>query len=462
VVRCGFVTILLMLVGCSGAPSIDLGADIARASGVQGALVFRSDSQSDQAADVNPNMLRREQAVRLALSHDPRIQAAIAHVRAAQADAQQARLLPNPVLNIDVRFPEGGGTQIFEATVTGDLMAILTLPGHVKTADHRLRAAAADALSTVLDVMSEVLEAYASAQSIDAEIVVMERRQNITRQLQSAATNRLAAGEGTRLDVLTLDAQGIGLEVDLADKRLERTQQRLTLARLIGQPRGDIQWELESWQGPSQVNAAEPAWIDTALKNRSEVQSRAWELAALGEEVKLASAAPFQGTEVGAHGERDGSWAIGPTVTFPLPIFDFGQATRAKADAMRQAAHHELNQQTNEVIEEVRRDYAAYLVSRDSLEMTQNRLLPLQEQQRAQAELAYKNGEADLTTLLLAENDLQESRSKVIELQQKLTEAVIKLERAAGGAGIAATLEEAGPATLPATTQSSTAPGSMP
>jgi outer membrane protein TolC len=460
----GLIALLpLLAASCNPAPRIDLAEEIARASGVRDAMVIGVDPENPEPSPTSaPNRLTRARALRLTLEHDPRIQAAFARVRAAEADAQQARLLPNPILNVDVRFPEGGGTQVFEATLTGDLIAILSMPGHVRSADDRLRASAADALSTALDVIAEVLKSYASAQSVDAEIAVLSRRDEIARQLRDVANGRLNAGEGTRLDLLTLDAQRTQLEIDLADKLLERIQQRLALARLIGRPRDDAEWTLEPWEQPRLLHTPESAWIQTALENRPEVQSRAWELRALGEEVKLATLEPFQGGEVGAHGERDGSWAIGPTVTTPLPIFDFGQAARAKAEAQRQAAHHELAQQTNETIENVRSAYAAYLVFKGSLEAAQSRLLPLQEQQRAQAELAYRNGEADLTTLLIAENDLQETRSKLIEMQQKLTESVIQLQRAAGGAGIAAALEEAHPATLPSATQPSSIPGMTP
>ena len=124
--------------------------------------------------------------------------------------------------------------------------------------------------------------------------------------------------------------------------------------------------------------------------------------------MKLASLAPFEGSEVGVHAERDQSWMTGPTITTPIPIFDFGQAARAKAVAQRLSAYHELEQEKSQVIEEIRRAYATYSAAEASLIAAQHRLLPLQEQQRAQAELAYRNGEADLTTLLLADSDLQE------------------------------------------------------
>jgi outer membrane protein TolC len=190
------------------------------------------------------------------------------------------------------------------------------------------------------------------------------------------------------------------------------------------------------------------------MVSRPEIQSRAWTLAALGEDVTQASLSPFQGGEVGIHGERDGSWVVGPMLTTPLPIFDFGQAARAKAVAERAAAYLELEQQRSEVIEEIRRAYDTYNITRDSLQAAQTRLLPVQEQQRAQASLSYHNGESDLTTLLLAETSYQQTLAKVAEMRHKLTLAVIRLERAAGGAVVAADLEQVAASASPSTTQS--------
>jgi outer membrane protein TolC len=78
----------------------------------------------------------------------------------------------------------------------------------------------------------------------------------------------------------------------------------------------------------------------------------------------------------------------------------------------------------------------------------------LQQQQLDLAQKAYRAGETDLTTLLLAETDYQLTLSKVIELREKLAVARFKLQRAAGGAAIAASLTA--PATQPATTAPST------
>jgi outer membrane protein TolC len=366
----------------------------------------------------------------------------------AEAEAKQARLLPNPILNIDVRFPQGAGKPVVEPTLTEDLIAVLQLPRRTSAADKRLRAAAADAMTDVLNLITEVEEAYAAVQSGDAEVANIEQRAGIIQKLRDVAEARRAAGDGSLLDVLTLDAQRVALAEELYTRRLERTQDRLTLARLIGEPLGAADWKIDQWRALPPLDGSETAWLETALTNRPEINALAWELAAAGDDIKLTTLLPLEGGEVGVHGERDSGWRVGPTITTPLPIFDFGQAARAKAKAERDAKRYELAQQRLEVIEDVRKAYATYMVSRAALDQTRNELVPLLEKQRQQAELAYKAGEADLTTLLTAETGLQEAMEKLTEWREKVTVARVRLQRAAGGAGVAKTIP-AGPTTMP-------------
>lgn len=239
-------------------------------------------------------------------------------------------------------------------------------------------------------------------------------------------------------------------ELELSDFELQRDDARLTLNRLLGYARTDPQWDLAPWQAPPDDGLApEVAWVDAALANRPEIASKVWELRALGEEVRGADIPPLQGGELGAHAERDGDWHVGPIFTFPLPIFDFGQATREKVRAQRIAARHELAQAQLEAIQNVRATRAAYLHARRALNDAQNRLLPLQQQQLESAQVAYQSGDADLATLLLAQNEHEQTLGKIVELQEKVTVSRAKLMRATGGAGVAAPLATGSARTLP-------------
>ena len=78
------------------------------------------------------------------------------------------------------------------------------------------------ALVTVLDVMAEVQEAYASARSVDAEIENARQRRERLQRLRDLAQKRLDAGEATRLDVLTLDAQLMQADLEMSDFEMQR------------------------------------------------------------------------------------------------------------------------------------------------------------------------------------------------------------------------------------------------
>ena len=308
--------------------------------------------------------------------------------------------------------------------MTADLSSILEKPSTIAAADNRLRESAANALIVVLDLISEVEQAYSATRAAEGQIENARARQQLLRQLRDIAQKRLDAGDATRLDVLTLDSQLMQSTLDVSDLGLQQDTQRMTLARLVGMPLSDAPWQLAPWESPQQGRPPEEsAWIEAAMHCRPEIAAKRWELRALGDDLKAADLAPLQGDAIGVHAEHDGSWRLGPTITIPIPIFDFGQAMRAKIEAQRIAARHELLQQRREIVQDIRLAYATYMHSMTALADARDKLLPLQRQQIEQARLAYQSGEADLATLLLAETDLQLTQSKMIDLKEKVTVA---------------------------------------
>jgi outer membrane protein TolC len=102
-----------------------------------------------------------------------------------------------------------------------------------------------------------------------------------------------------------------------------------------------------------------------------------------------------------------------------------------------------------QVIEEVRRAYAAYRAALSTLKLADAQLLPLAQERYEQAQSAYKAGEIDLLHLLVAEEDLQDARKKVVDLHKRASLARIKLHRAAGGPGVIPSPPATGPSTQP-------------
>lgn len=443
---CWLIAALCALGGCQSEPRApQTEEDAARAAGLEHAIVFTTEGGAVDVADsgvagVNTTTLTLADAVRRALTHSPEIQSSLARVRIAQAEAKQARLLPNPIVSVIVRFPtEGGGSPEIEAGLAANLIALLRRPGQIDAADSRLRAASANAVSQVLDVIAEVQQRYAAVQAHEQLLVGLEERRTILDRLLQLSEDRLRLGEGTRLDALTLRAQRVELETEVAERRLQLGEERLVLSRLIGQPSGAADWQVIQWTPVARDQIAESQWITAALERRPEIQAKEFELGALGAEVRVARYAAFGDAEIGAEAERaDDDWSIGPAISAPLPLFDWGQAQRKRTEAAVIEARHELTRLRRQVVEETRRAYASLAASQLNLDRVRDQLIPLQTQRRDQAEAQWRGGQTDITSLLVAEVELRDAHARRVELEQRVSDARYRLHRAVGGAGVAA------------------------
>lgn len=444
------VATLILLAGCAGPPpATDIADRAALMANLTGALDLRRYGEPLDIEVPSQAMLTLADAIEQALRHDPEVQASLARVRSAFADAEQTRLLPNPVLSVAVRFPEGGGRATVEAGLGADLLSLFNRPRRISAADKRLRAAASEALVTVLDRLAEVQERYAAVQALDAQLLVLGEQQRLIERLLQLAQSRVEAGESSRLDVLTLDTERVRVEAEVLDARTQRQDERMALTRLIGQPSGRAEWELQPSEPPSLVPVGESEWIEAALRNRPEVQAVRWELAALGDEAALSRWTVLDGGEIGVDAEREDNWGIGPAISTPLPLLDWGQAKRDRAEAERIEVRHRLVHAQRQVVEDVRRALVSLVGSQLSLTKMRDELIPLLERRHEQANDAYRAGLSGITDVLLAEQELQQARGRLVELQQQMAVAQSRLHRAVGGPGIAATT--VAPTTRPGT-----------
>ena len=216
---------LVLSVSCATPP----GPDIRAAAGLANAVQFRAESLPTDAPPVG-NALDLPAAIERAVRQSPTLQAALAEVRAAQADARQSRLLPNPVLSVVFRYPDGGGSPVTETGLTADLAATLQMPRRNRAADNQLRAASAQAIAAALDVIADTEKTYHTANALRQEVALLGQDAGHVDRLLQIARHRFDAGEGTRLNVATLEARQSETRIDLQECRLKLVREQLTLA----------------------------------------------------------------------------------------------------------------------------------------------------------------------------------------------------------------------------------------
>lgn len=444
------VVVAAALSGCNTAPrpSADPAQTIAGAAGLAAPVEFRivgPDGGPIDEPDPAGATLTLTDAVRRAVTTDPALQSAMARVRIAAADADQARLLPNPVLNVILRW--GPGKPQIEASFAQEFVQALQLPLRASAADNRLRQVASEAVTDALDIITQVQERYAEVQASSALVPLLRQRLTLLEKLCATSKARLDAGEGTRADVATLNAQRVELVVEIDGTLLAEREERLRLARLIGEPSSSATWALDTWVSPSIGDQPETPWVEAGLQHRPEVQSVVWRMKALGDDEALVRLMPWEGASLGVDVSRDDKWFAGPSISTPLPVLDSGQAARERVTAEQLEARHDLTLARRKVVEEVRVAYATLAASKANLARIQSELIPLQQQRRQLAEDSYRAGQTDVTALFLAEQDLRIAEAKSIEVERQAAGALLRLQRAVGGPGVAASVVGGTPST---------------
>lgn len=437
---------------CQAPPRSGVGPELAieQAAQLTTPLEFRAvgpDGGPLDEPDAAGGGLSIREAIQRAVTSDSGLQAALARVRVALMQADQERLLPNPVLSVVYRA--GKGKPQFEALFLQEFVQALQRPSRASAADNRLRAVAADAVVAALNVLSEVQECYVDVQSSAALVPLLEERLVLVERLVTTSEARLDAGEGTRIDLVTLQAQRVELQVAIDRARLDERTSRLRLARLIGEPSAAATWALDPWTEPELRHSPESDWTDAALIARPEIQALAWRLKALEDEAGLFRLLPWEGASAGLETQSSGGWQVGPSIAVPLPIFDSGEARKGVNTAEQLEARHELTLAKRLVVEEVRVAYQVLAASTANLGRIERELIPLQRQRRQLAEDAYRSGQTDVTPLFLAEQELRVAQTQAIEVEAQTARALVRLQRAVGGPGVAERLEDPGSPDVP-------------
>ncbi|MCB9884874.1 MAG: TolC family protein [Planctomycetes bacterium] len=423
--------LLAALAACAGpVPEVVPGVEAARATGLAEDLCLRTSWDAAEAAVPWPPgaTLREADGLAVALRNSPELQVALAEARLALRGAEGARLWANPLLSVVVRW--GEGRPAVETALTAPLVELLQTPRRAAVADARLRAAAAHCVTVALDVAAAWREAYAEAVAAEAALPELRARDQLLARMAEVAASRLRAGEADASEAAAVRARQADVAVETAMAGARVTAARGALALLLGCPSAPADWPLD-------VGSDEPLADEDraarALRSRPELHEAAWELQALGDEAALAALAVWRETGLGVSAERPAGWELGPSVSVPLPLFDFGGNARDTAAAACLAARHRWTACARRILGEVRAAEREHRAAHAALAAVRDRLAPLQRERLQLAEAAWRAGATGISAVLLADEERRATELRVVELSRDARIARIRLDRATAG-----------------------------
>jgi len=390
-VRCGrgrialAMAATLVLAGCAtfsedggfgavrGVAKARLGAD---------AKWLRSDADEDAARAQLKVLLAKplsaDDAVQVALLNNRGLQAAYAELGIAEADLVQAGRIANPSFGyMNVR---GDGEFKIERALTFSVLQILTMPLASKVAGERFEQTKLAVSAEMLSVAAETRRAYYGAVAAQEAIRYFEQVAESAEAGAELARRMFGAGNYSALQRAREQAFYADAVAQLARARRTATAERERLTRLMGLWGEDVAFMLpdrlpELPSAPAELRDAE----QTAMRTRLDVQASRRDLEALAESLGLTKATRFvNALELGPAQIREQHAIMnGYELRFEIPLFDWGGARVARAEALYMQAANRTAETAINARSEVREAYSAYRTAYDLARHYRDEIVPL-------------------------------------------------------------------------------------
>lgn len=394
-----------------------------------------------------------EAAVQVALLNNHKLQATFEDLGIAQADLVQAGLLKNPVLDLNVRFPDRKPFKTYlDFAAAENLLDIFLIPARKKIAAAQLAEAESTVAQEVFSLAAETASAFYAWQGAEQ---MAELRQSIadasTASLDSSKGLR-EAGNITELDYLSERAQAARSRVELSAAKSDAADARERMNALMGAWGSRIGWTAPTRLPELPVDDVPLDGLETlAIEQRQDLSAARQEVLTQSRIYGLTvDTRFFASADAGIEAERetDGQWRIGPTISLPVPLFDQGQAAIARANAFVRQSHQKYAALAVEIRSQVRAAHMRMFNARTTARLYHDEILPTQEKLLEETQLRYNGMLVGVFQLLQAKRDQIDAAAQYVQSLRNYWTARAELERAVGGRL---------PTAVPATTRPTTA-----
>jgi cobalt-zinc-cadmium efflux system outer membrane protein len=285
--------------------------------------------------------LSADEAAAVALLANRRLQATYAELGIAAADLAQASRLPNPMLDV-VALLDDGEVDLIELSLVQELLDAILLPLRKSLAAEAYEIAELRVTREALAVATETRRELYALQADLQTLELVRTALLATEASDDMAESLYQAGNVSRLDRLRERDLLEQTKLQVAEAEMRVLERRERLNRLMGLW-GPVTM---TWRPAPRLPdpPGEPAPAGDverrAVENSLELQVAHREVARTARGLGLSgfqAVMPDVELGVAAEGEEgegsDREWAVGPLVGVPIPIFDQGQAAKARGRA---------------------------------------------------------------------------------------------------------------------------------
>lgn len=388
--------------------------------------------------------LRLGTLYQLVAQRSPRLEAARALARAAEARVPGARRPPDPQLQLGFmnrELPSLAPMQPLGMTQL-QLMQMLPVAGKLRLAGEAAEARASASRERADDVRwelrSRIAMAFYDLYQTDRSIIVATNTRRLLQDVAKTAENMYAVGDGRQADVLRAHVEIARMTEDL----LRMEAMRVAMASRIG---GIIDRAGDSTLGSPQLPAFPAALppLDSlqrlAERNRPMIRAGVEDVHAADASLALATREIWPDLQVGVQVGRQGGamgqpWMGSVMLGASVPVFAGSRQYRMReeAEAMKAMATADVAAMRAETRARVAEVYADVVRARNLTALYQNTILPQARASVTSAFAAYRVGQVNLMTLLDNQMTVNRYQQDLLALESEQGKAIAELEMMIG------------------------------
>ena len=395
----------------------------------------RTDSAQTRVAELLKQPLTADSAVEVAFLNHRGLQAGFAELGIAEADLVRAGRLRNPSFSFG-RLAGGGSVEIDRA-VMFDVLGLLTMPTARQVEQARFEQAQLRAASEAVAVASEARRTFFNAVAAQQLVSYHGQVKEAADASSELARRMLAVGNFNKLAQMREQSFSADATAQLARVRHQAVAERERLVRALGLGGEQLEFRLPDRLPDLPPVPTEPKDAEqTAMDKRLDVLMARRDTEATARSLGLTKATRFINVlDAGYQNQSSTGEARrnGYEIELELPLFDFGSARVARAEATYMQAVSRTAQLAVNARSEVRESYSAYRTAYELARHYRDEVVPLKKRISDENLLRYNGMLSSVFELLADSRDQVMSVTGAIESLRDYWVAQTNLQTALTG-----------------------------
>lgn len=339
-------------------------------------------SQTTLADTASRDLLNKplavDDAVQVAILNNAGLKASFAEVGVSEADLVQAGRLPNPRFSYGNR--RNSDLTTIDRTVMVSVLSLLTIPLAKQVAGRQNEVIQLQVASQVVRLASETRRAYYVAVAAQESVKYFEQVQ-LAAEAATELANRMAkVGNFNKLAQMREQVFYADATAALVKGKLTAVIARERLSRLLGLSGANLEYRLPARLPNLPDSTIALVDAEAALERRLDVLMARRSTEAMAANLGLTKATRFINVlEVGYTNESNTGERRqnGYEIDIEIPLFDWGDAKLARAEATYMQSVHRLQAIALAAQSEVRERYQTYRTSYELAQYYRDEIVPL-------------------------------------------------------------------------------------